>query len=183
MTNYLFASRQFSRSSFSFFLSFQPPPRRHRAALAIERHHGIRLLPEGASADQTITGHIDFLQIRNGAVHILDYKPDAHTNRPFAQLTIYALASPGSPAFASSTSSAPGSTRTSIANSFRARCSPIRTDMPPCFTLRFCLKCGPRRSDYPLPNLGRIEKRWRRGAYVTANRGRVCDAGARAGGS
>ena len=59
---------------------------------ALERHHGIRLLPEGASADQTITGHIDFLQVRNDAVHILDYKPDARTNRPFAQLTIYALA-------------------------------------------------------------------------------------------
>ena len=39
-----------------------------------------------------ITGHIDFLQVRNGAVHILDYKPDARTNRPIAQLTIYALA-------------------------------------------------------------------------------------------
>jgi transposase-like protein len=59
---------------------------------ALERHHGIRLLPEDAPPDQTITGHIDFLQIRNGAVHILDYKPDARTNRPFAQLTIYALA-------------------------------------------------------------------------------------------
>jgi PD-(D/E)XK nuclease superfamily len=59
---------------------------------ALERHHGIRLLPEDGTADQTITGHIDFLQIRNGAVHILDYKPDARTNRPFAQLTIYALA-------------------------------------------------------------------------------------------
>jgi ATP-dependent exoDNAse (exonuclease V) beta subunit len=64
-----------------------------RADIAeLERHHGIRLLPEGAPADQTITGHIDFLQVRNGAVHILDYKPDARTNRPFAQLTIYALA-------------------------------------------------------------------------------------------
>ena len=59
---------------------------------ALERHHGIRLLPEGAPDDQTITGHIDFLQIRNGAVHILDYKPDARTNRPFAQRTIYAIA-------------------------------------------------------------------------------------------
>jgi ATP-dependent exoDNAse (exonuclease V) beta subunit len=59
---------------------------------ALERHHGIRLLPEGAPTDQTITGHIDFLQVRNGAVYILDYKPDARTNRPFAQLTIYALA-------------------------------------------------------------------------------------------
>ena len=39
-----------------------------------------------------ITGHIDFLQVSNGAVHILDYKPDARTNKPIAQLTIYALA-------------------------------------------------------------------------------------------
>ena len=39
-----------------------------------------------------ITGHIDFLQVRNNAIHILDYKPDARTNRPIAQLTIYALA-------------------------------------------------------------------------------------------
>ena len=59
---------------------------------ALERQYGIQLLPDGAPANQTITGHIDFLQVRNGAVHILDYKPDARTNRPFAQLTIYALA-------------------------------------------------------------------------------------------
>lgn len=39
-----------------------------------------------------ITGHIDFLQARNGLIHILDYKPDARTNKPIAQLTIYALA-------------------------------------------------------------------------------------------
>jgi ATP-dependent exoDNAse (exonuclease V) beta subunit len=38
------------------------------------------------------TGHLDFLQVRNGAVHILDYKPNAGTNKPIAQLTIYALA-------------------------------------------------------------------------------------------
>ena len=43
-------------------------------------------------APRMITGHIDFLQIRNGAIHILDYKPDASTNKPFAQLTISALA-------------------------------------------------------------------------------------------
>jgi hypothetical protein len=30
--------------------------------------------------------------VRNRAVHILDYKPDARTNRPIAQLTVYALA-------------------------------------------------------------------------------------------
>jgi ATP-dependent exoDNAse (exonuclease V) beta subunit len=59
---------------------------------ALEREHGIRLRADGAAPGQTITGHIDFLQVRNGAVHILDYKPDARTNRPFAQLTIYALA-------------------------------------------------------------------------------------------
>ena len=41
---------------------------------------------------RVITGHIDFLQVRNGAVHILDYKPDARTNKPIAQLAIYALA-------------------------------------------------------------------------------------------
>ena len=30
--------------------------------------------------------------MRNGCVHVLDYKPDARTNRPIAQLAIYALA-------------------------------------------------------------------------------------------
>jgi ATP-dependent exoDNAse (exonuclease V) beta subunit len=56
----------------------------------LESEHGIRLLSE--DAESSITGHIDFLQVRNGAVHILDYKPDARTNKPIAQLTIYALA-------------------------------------------------------------------------------------------
>jgi hypothetical protein len=31
---------------------------------------------------EIVTGHIDFLQVRNGAIHILDYKPDARTNKP-----------------------------------------------------------------------------------------------------
>jgi ATP-dependent exoDNAse (exonuclease V) beta subunit len=57
---------------------------------ALEKEYGIRLL--SADAKSSITGHIDFLQVRNGAVHILDYKPDARTNKPIAQLTIYALA-------------------------------------------------------------------------------------------
>jgi transposase-like protein len=56
----------------------------------LERRYGIRLRPEGATG--AITGHIDFLQVRNRALHILDYKPDARTNRPIAQLMIYALA-------------------------------------------------------------------------------------------
>jgi hypothetical protein len=38
------------------------------------------------------TGHIDFVQIRNGQVHILDYKPDAICIKPIEQLMIYALA-------------------------------------------------------------------------------------------
>jgi hypothetical protein len=91
---------------------------------ALEREHGIALRSKDAPGDQTITGHIEFLQVRNGAVHILDYKPDARTNKPFAQLTIYALALTGScPACASSTSSAPGSTKSSIVSSIRAQCS------------------------------------------------------------
>ena len=40
-----------------------------------------------------ITGHIDILQIRNGSVYILDYKPEARKQkRAHVQLTIYALA-------------------------------------------------------------------------------------------
>jgi len=57
---------------------------------AIEKKYGTRLL--SGHGKGSITGHIDILQVRNGAVHILDYKPDARTNRPIAQLTIYALA-------------------------------------------------------------------------------------------
>jgi ATP-dependent exoDNAse (exonuclease V) beta subunit len=45
-----------------------------------------------SGGQRAITGHIDLLQVRNGAVHILDYKPDARTNKPIAQLAIYALA-------------------------------------------------------------------------------------------
>jgi len=59
---------------------------------ALEKQHGIELVPRVAGADRSITEHIDFLQVRNGAVHILDYKPDARTNKPIAQLAIYALA-------------------------------------------------------------------------------------------
>ena len=57
-----------------------------------ERQYGVLLRAPDALPNAAITGHIDFLQVRNGAVHILDYKPDARTNRPIAQLTIYALA-------------------------------------------------------------------------------------------
>ena len=38
-----------------------------------------------------ITGHIDILQIRNGLIYILDYKPEASKVNPIEQLTTYAL--------------------------------------------------------------------------------------------
>jgi hypothetical protein len=40
-----------------------------------------------------ITGHIHILRIRNGLIHILDYKPNAEKVNAVNQLTIYALAS------------------------------------------------------------------------------------------
>jgi transposase-like protein len=39
-----------------------------------------------------LTGHIDFVQIRNGQIHLLDYKPNASKEKPIEQLTWYALA-------------------------------------------------------------------------------------------
>ena len=39
-----------------------------------------------------IIGHIDLLQIRNGFISILDYKPDANKTEAIQQLTLYALA-------------------------------------------------------------------------------------------
>ncbi|PIQ69145.1 MAG: hypothetical protein COV91_00360 [Candidatus Taylorbacteria bacterium CG11_big_fil_rev_8_21_14_0_20_46_11] len=39
-----------------------------------------------------LTGHIDFVQIRNGCVHLLDYKPNASKEQPIEQLTWYAMA-------------------------------------------------------------------------------------------
>jgi hypothetical protein len=53
------------------------------------------LLPrndESAPLPKLITGHIDILQIRNGQIHILDYKPNAVKERPIEQLTLYAMA-------------------------------------------------------------------------------------------
>src|SRR3989338_3572771 len=39
-----------------------------------------------------LTGHIDLLQVSNGQIHILDYKPNAAKEKPIEQLTWYALA-------------------------------------------------------------------------------------------
>jgi transposase-like protein len=68
---------------------------------ALEEMYGVTIVPKepihperpsrGHKA-RFITSHIDRLQARNGAIHILDYKPDARTNKPIAQLSVYALA-------------------------------------------------------------------------------------------
>ena len=69
-----------------------PPNIRQRCDIrALEQQYRIELAPK-TGAPRVITAHLDFIQVRNGAVHILDYKPDARTNKPIAQLTIYALA-------------------------------------------------------------------------------------------
>ncbi|MBA3065138.1 PD-(D/E)XK nuclease family protein [bacterium] len=49
-------------------------------------------IPFDTTGLETITGHIDIIQLRNGAVHILDYKPNAGKQKPIEQLTLYALA-------------------------------------------------------------------------------------------
>lgn len=49
-------------------------------------------LPFALPREGFITGHIDILQIRNGLIHILDYKPGARKVRPIEQLITYALA-------------------------------------------------------------------------------------------
>ena len=46
----------------------------------------------GRPFPKLLTGHIDLLQIRNGQIHILDYKPNADKEKPIEQLTWYALA-------------------------------------------------------------------------------------------
>ncbi|MFH1960646.1 MAG: PD-(D/E)XK nuclease family protein [Patescibacteria group bacterium] len=46
----------------------------------------------GTGLPKLITGHIDLVQIRNGQIHILDYKPNAAKEQPIDQLTIYAMA-------------------------------------------------------------------------------------------
>ncbi len=46
-------------------------------------------LPESPTP---ITGHIDVVQVRNGLIHLLDYKPKARDIDPVNQLVVYALA-------------------------------------------------------------------------------------------
>ena len=55
--------------------------------------HENTLIPYGMDElPKLITGHIDFVQIRNGFIHIMDFKPKAARERPMEQLTLYALA-------------------------------------------------------------------------------------------
>jgi transposase-like protein len=85
--------QQFMLANYSVTLAVEVPIWLTADDIAdLERQHGIELVPQVGAAERTITGHIDFLQVRNGAVHVLDYKPDARTNKPIAQLAIYALA-------------------------------------------------------------------------------------------
>ncbi len=49
-------------------------------------------IPTKDGLPKLITGHIDFIQIRNGQIHILDYKPQAKKQQPVEQLTLYAMA-------------------------------------------------------------------------------------------
>jgi len=53
---------------------------------------GIGARRPGSTSAPPLTGHVDLVQLRNGAVHLLDYKPRADKERPVAQLTLYALA-------------------------------------------------------------------------------------------
>jgi ATP-dependent exoDNAse (exonuclease V) beta subunit len=47
----------------------------------------------GISIPKTLTGHIDILQVRRNRIHILDYKPEAETEKSAQkQLTLYAFA-------------------------------------------------------------------------------------------
>ncbi|MFC1756698.1 hypothetical protein ACFLZC_00865 [Patescibacteria group bacterium] len=50
------------------------------------------IVPLDVGKEGTITGHIDIVQLRNGMIHIMDFKPSAKKYKPIEQLTIYALA-------------------------------------------------------------------------------------------
>ncbi|MFC1596206.1 PD-(D/E)XK nuclease family protein [Candidatus Margulisiibacteriota bacterium] len=58
-------------------------------------HYQVNLgfdVPLYPGEDERITGHIDLIQVRNGSIYIMDYKPSAKKEKPIEQLTIYALA-------------------------------------------------------------------------------------------
>ena len=49
-------------------------------------------VPIALKDGDVLTGHIDLVQVRNGMIHLLDYKPSAKKEKPIDQLIIYALA-------------------------------------------------------------------------------------------
>lgn len=49
-------------------------------------------VPFSVKEGDYITGHIDLIQVRNGSIYIMDFKPSAKKEKPIEQLTIYALA-------------------------------------------------------------------------------------------
>ncbi len=49
-------------------------------------------VPIELNDNEYITGHADIIQVRNGSIHLMDYKPSADKENPISQLTIYALA-------------------------------------------------------------------------------------------
>ncbi len=53
---------------------------------------GIEKIEQADDLPRLITGHIDLIQVRNGQIHILDYKPNAAKEKPIEQLTLYAMA-------------------------------------------------------------------------------------------
>ena len=59
---------------------------------ALEWSTGSKLRRGWVRRERSSPGTLTFCKCATGAVHILDYKPDAPTNKPIAQLTIYALA-------------------------------------------------------------------------------------------
>lgn len=48
-------------------------------------------IPLNLKDQEYITGHIDLIQVRNGAIYIIDFKPSANKQKPVAQLALYAL--------------------------------------------------------------------------------------------
>ena len=49
-------------------------------------------IPVTLEDDEYITGHIDLIQVRNGSIYVMDFKPSAAKEKPVGQLTLYALA-------------------------------------------------------------------------------------------
>lgn len=58
----------------------------------MENELGFEVVNEGVEIPTLLTGHIDLIQVRNGQVHLLDFKPNAAKEKPIEQLTWYALA-------------------------------------------------------------------------------------------